>query len=759
VTLRAVVKDPHDEEVASIINQFQNQARASTSLRHPGIVSVYEYGEEGNVAFLVTDYVEGCALKERLRVPITDALSIIVQLLNALAYAHEKGAIHGSIRPSHLILTSKGELRITEFGNAVQPDPAGALYASPEQLQGSTVDTRSDIFSAGILLYELLTGVHPFAGPAENVAQRVCTERERIPSEVNPNVPSAFDAACVKSLAKAKGERYSSAREFGDDLQAASSSAFGSPVPELVSNQTVVSIFLSSLRGQSRRRSTTTPEAPKSQPKQPGPVARVKFDDTTLRKVEKQLAVFIGPLARVVVREAASKTSDLDELYSLAAESLEKEEHRNAFLDRKAETGSSQGKRSLPRQVPSLLSPDSATATLGAAEIVPRPKPVFNQPSAPVSKTPVSSPRPAERPPLDESPRREGQISGNMAAPSRGAPEQAPKASQQSEAIPELKPQFPAPPSTPRAAEDKKAPGVDAKTEGESSASPKIEFDMTSRLEELLGKQPESLAGYLRDNPPPLDEVIHALIASVEAVAATYASGGKIEGLVPQNICFDRLGKATVQNTQSGFTQSTSGSGVVGSPRYSAPEIFAEKSGGQDSAATAATVYALGFMFYEILLGKKLFRKTFSRQRTELEWLRWHADQKSKAPTLKSLLPDYPAALSDLLESMLEKNPEKRTADLETIVSRLRVIAQQANRTIVMRKPSAASPKPAVPAAQVKKSRRGLLVVLIVFALLLATGAFVVWQNPALIQLMISRFSHSQQAPTQSEPPSAPKTH
>jgi Protein kinase domain len=278
----------------------------------------------------------------------------------------------------------------------------------------------------------------------------------------------------------------------------------------------------------------------------------------------------------------------------------------------------------------------------------------------------------------------------------------------------------------------------------ESSSSRRNEDDVASRLEELLGKQPTDLAGYLHDSPPQLDAVIYAFIVTVEALAAACASGGRVAGLVPQSICFDRLGKATIQSSQSSLTQSTIGSGIVGSPRYAAPEIFAEENG-RDATGQAANVYALGFMFLEILLGRQLFRKTFAGQRNELDWLRWHADQKSKAPALKSLLPEHPAALSDLLESMTEKSPEKRITNLENILSRLRGIAQQASRTMVVRRPAELS-QPTAVKTSVDRSRasrkRWAMVILVIVVLALA--GLLIWQFPDLFRKLLSPFFHNQ---------------
>jgi len=140
----------------------------------------------------------------------------------------------------------------------------------------------------------------------------------------------------------------------------------------------------------------------------------------------------------------------------------------------------------------------------------------------------------------------------------------------------------------------------------------------------------------------------------------------------------------------------------------------------------------MGFMFYEILLGKKLFSQTLSAQRSDLDWLRWHSDGKTKAPAVKSLLPGRPAALSDLIQSMIEKDPGARASDLKDITARLRSIAQQSSRTVVSGKP------PAPVKAAAESQRRGfpwLTAAVVVLALILA--ALLVWQVAAFRQWIL----------------------
>jgi serine/threonine protein kinase len=268
--------------------------------------------------------------------------------------------------------------------------------------------------------------------------------------------------------------------------------------------------------------------------------------------------------------------------------------------------------------------------------------------------------------------------------------------------------------------------------------------DTASRLEELVGKQPNTLAAYLKDSPPQVEEVILPFVATVQALIGLHATGGKKEALSPQGISFDRLGKAAI--LVQPVTSSRRTSSAAANPRYAAPEMFSEKAGGNaDAGMTAAQIYALGVMFYEILLGKRLFAKSFAEQRSELDWMRWHADPESKAPTLKSLLPDYPTALSDLIESMMNKVPEKRPADLDTILTRLRSIAQRANKTVVLsKKPAEKARRPAndrdlAPAPP--KSHVGLWI-LAVLAVLAAGGGFWLWQNPDFVRTVIAPLLH-----------------
>jgi len=707
VALKAVSKELLSSRDLAGVARLQNEARAATSLKHPGVVRVFGYDEDAGLAFIVMEYVEGRSLKEGFQAPVGDAAALIVQLLEALSYAHDQGVVHRALKPSNLMLTREGQLRIADFG-VPRIDTSTTNYMSPEQFIRAQVDRRSDIFSAGVIFYELLTGVNPFAGPAQDLINRVCNDKEGPPSEINSKVPSGFDPVCAKALAKVVSDRYLTARAFCDAVRGAFEAAFGTAPSKLISPETVIA-------------GTAQPDdqsaaGPGSEPAGlSGGGSR--WDDRTLQEVEKRLAAFIGPVAGVIVQKAASTATDLNQIYTLAAQSLEREEERRAFLSGRLATVPSPAPR--PPEVSLQI-----------------PKQDLTVKAMPIGRDLTSEPKPAPKPPppAEPSPARPDLKSGPRPAfqpEAKASAEPGPKPSLESTPKPEPKAEVkprPAPPQSPLP-------------------------EITDRLEELLGKQPETLAGYLKDSPAQVETVIHAFAATVEALAAAYAASAKIEPLTPQSISFDRMGKATIRAARP-VTHGTGG--VVNNPRYAAPEVFAEK-GSAESTTAGADVYALGAMFYEILLGRTLFNKSFAEQQSDLDWLSWHAELEKKAPPLKSLLPDCPAALSDLLESMMEKHAEKRTKDVQAILQHLRSVAQRANRTVVLPRPTpapvrmaastkqpmavaAAKPAGATPSVRKKKSSSKGLVLFLLFLLVLTTGGILVWQNPDLYRELITRF-------------------
>ncbi len=697
VALKVIPADVLKRYDARTIARFQSDVHAASSLKHPGIVSVYGYGEESGFAYVATEDAEGWSLRERLQLPAKEAVALVVQLLEILDYAHNRGIIHGDIRPSNLVLTAGG-LRISGFGMSALGAPT-RNYMAPEQFLGLPVDSRSDIFAAGVVFYELLTGVNPFAGDPETLADRVCRQPEPRPSVMNSKVVSAFDNVCVKSLAKDPQQRYVTARAFSEATRDAFQVAHGSRPSNVISNETVVEATLGD------KDSIAEPAtAPEPQVTAVSVIPAPRWDADILRAIEKQLAVFVGPLAKIIVTKAAKKTGDLDRLYAIIGANLDHGD-RQAFLQLRQELPPTRNESRIQKPV-ELRTSAAASASPGKREVrvepavAPQPLP---QPETSSAATPAQKPEPS--------------VTGLEA-----------------DTLPAAQPAL----IPKRAGEAPRSPTPAAK-EGRSLRILGRKNSGVARLEDMLGKQPEDLAGYLKDRPPQVEEVVHAFVAAVEALIAAHAANPKIEPLTPHSIGFDAMGKATIRKQVGG----THGSGGLGSnPRYAAPELFAEKAFDPERAGASPHIYALGLIFYELILGRDLFAKTFAAQRTDLDWMRWHAALDVKAPPAKSLVPGCPAELSDLLESMMEKHADKRAGDLQEILSILRSVAQRANKTILLQMPSA-KPQPETAAeahvAPAENNRSVLLLVVVIIALAVAAAVIGFWQNPEAWRELISR--------------------
>ena len=223
--------------------RFRREAQSAAALNHPAIVAVYDTGEStdkhGNhIPYIVMEYVEGQTLREIMRddrkILPERALSITADVLSALDYSHRSGIIHRDIKPANVMLTPSGQVKVMDFGIArAIADSSSAMtqtaavigtaqYLSPEQARGETVDARSDIYSTGCLLYELLTGRPPFVGDSPvSVAYQHVREEARPPSQLNPDVSQPVDHIVAKALAKRTDDRYQSAADMRKDLERA----------------------------------------------------------------------------------------------------------------------------------------------------------------------------------------------------------------------------------------------------------------------------------------------------------------------------------------------------------------------------------------------------------------------------------------------------------------------------------------------------------------------------------------------------------
>ena len=227
-----ILNDRHAND-ESFVERFRREAKNAAGLSHPNIVSIYDRGEAEGTYYIAMEYLDGRSLKElvvaRGPLPIQDAIDATRQVLAALRFAHRKGVVHRDIKPHNVMADADGRLKVTDFGIAragvSQMTEAGSIigtaqYLSPEQARGTAVDQRSDLYSVGVVLYEMLTGTTPFSGesPVE-IAMKHLSDPPRPPSVERPDIPPDLDMVVLRALAKNPDDRFQTAEEMDAELE------------------------------------------------------------------------------------------------------------------------------------------------------------------------------------------------------------------------------------------------------------------------------------------------------------------------------------------------------------------------------------------------------------------------------------------------------------------------------------------------------------------------------------------------------------
>jgi serine/threonine protein kinase len=233
VAIKTISISADDPEMAEYEARFYQEAKAVGGLNHRNIVTVYDVAKSGNMPYLAMELLDGHELGTLLgngRLPVAHALDIAAQVADGLAYAHDHGVVHRDIKPANIMVMQDGVVKIADFGiarmrsaergNDTAPVVGSPRYMSPEQVLRKRAEARSDIFSLGVVLYEMLAGTPPFSGADLNaILFQIVNLVPPAPSTVNPDMPEMVDFVVAKALSKSPDERYESARELAEDLR------------------------------------------------------------------------------------------------------------------------------------------------------------------------------------------------------------------------------------------------------------------------------------------------------------------------------------------------------------------------------------------------------------------------------------------------------------------------------------------------------------------------------------------------------------
>ncbi len=351
-------------EMEDAVARFKREAQAGGRLQHPGIIGVYEYGDEGGMAYIVMEFCDGEELKgffrNGRRFELIDVFEIMKQLLTALDYSHRQGVVHRDIKPANLMILPGPRVKIMDFGIArlesssltqVGTVVGTPTHMAPEQLMGVPADGRADLWAAGVILYELLTGISPFlAETPASVMHRVLQVSPEAPSSINPALPKGFDGVVARALAKKPDERFASAKDFQVALLHA------------LQGKSVAGV--EGLSHEDPERTLPPAEAARAEAtrtslKLSAASRKLDLSPEVIAELERSLSRHIGPLAKILVKRGQSEAADMDEFCRILADNIPAPVERAEFLAKV----SALKKKAAATAVPAASSAPSATQT------------------------------------------------------------------------------------------------------------------------------------------------------------------------------------------------------------------------------------------------------------------------------------------------------------------------------------------------------------------------------------------------------------
>jgi len=325
-----------DRDGAELSERFLREIRMLASLSHPHIARLHTAFQLRDQVAMVMEFVEGQDLQMKMRSPWprrpVEGIDYVQQTLSALQYAHTHGVIHRDIKPSNIAITPTGEAKLLDFGLAFRTLDASSTrpghvlgtlhYMSPEQVRGERADGRADLYSTGAMLYEILTGRTPYTGTDYEIMRSHVNTAPRHPAELNPALPMALCDAIMKAMEKDPARRYQTAAEFASDLANLSYDE-----AQTIAQNSIIVPFIPPIAPSVKPPSAGGTPKPGSDAKRTS-----NIQPSDLDSVSRELAAFIGPIAKVVVKRAADRCSSVDELYAVVAGEIDTERDRARFL-------------------------------------------------------------------------------------------------------------------------------------------------------------------------------------------------------------------------------------------------------------------------------------------------------------------------------------------------------------------------------------------------------------------------------------------